>query len=82
MVELTTDILKRNGFERLVELGHEYFRSPDGRVCISDEANRAGCNWYVHVDDEYFRTIGSFDFQYIEDLNAFLALCGLDLRIQ
>lgn len=39
--------------------------------------NKLSCNWYVHVDNQSMDTIGSLDFEYIDEFESFLKLCGV-----
>lgn len=40
--------------------------------------NKLLCNWYVHVDNQSMDTIGSLDFEYVDEFESFLKLCGVD----
>lgn len=44
--------------------------------------NMIGRDWYVHVDNGDFQTIGGFSFSTAEQLNGFLKLMDIDHEIR
>lgn len=44
-------------------------------------SNRPSCNWHVHIDNNSFASdsIGSLDFEYVDEFESFLKLCEIEL---
>lgn len=76
-IPITRELLEDNGWEREdvpcgADGGIEIWVSPDHRVELRSNKNHDMCNsdaaWYIHIDDEYFRSIGSGEVTYLHEL--------------
>lgn len=79
MKELTKEILYKVGFKDSDDsnIDWEEYCDETGRIRIMRGiTNRRDCDWYVHVDNWDFDTIGSLDFQYIDELIWFFMALG------
>ena len=78
-IELTPEILEKNGF---VGEGDKFkmWTSADKRVILhnKDEYLNTFNKWHAHVDTEDMRTIGSIELTYMNQLQQFLRLCGMN----
>ena len=79
-VPITNDFLKKN-FKLHIEPHYIEWRSEDRRVTINDLSNMEDRDWYCHIDNESFETIGGADIQYVHELQHLLRLCGIDKEI-
>lgn len=63
------------------KIGYTEYVSPNNQIIVQHGArvsNRPSCSWYVHVSNVYTDTIGTLDFEYIDEFETFLKLCGVD----
>jgi hypothetical protein len=76
-IPITRELLEDNGWEREdvpcgADGGIEIWVSPEHRVELRSNKNHDMCNsdaaWYIHIDDEYFRSIGSGEVTYLHEL--------------
>lgn len=82
-IQLTHEILEKNGFERegvIVSL----YEGIDHRVTIHDDKEYMNSNneWYVHVDSEDFCSIANCELTYVHELQHLLRLCKIDKEIK
>ena len=60
---------------------YKIYESKDQRIRITDLTNSGEGYWNVHVDNEYFETIGSCDVKYVHQFQQFLRLCGYEMDV-
>lgn len=72
---VTEEFLETHGFKKEKEFWDQWV-SEDRQVIISKLSNTPGRDWYVHVDNEVYETIGAFDVQYVHQLQIALWFCG------
>lgn len=81
-IPMTEEYLLNKGFTKDIDelLEVEEFFSPNNQIMVRHhDTNRLSpYNWYVHVDNQSMDTIGSLDFAYVDQFEAFLKLCGVD----
>lgn len=77
-VLITEEFLETHGFKKEKEsvLKWDQWVSEDRQVIISKLSNTTGRDWYVHVDNGVYETIGAFDVQYAHQLQIALWFCG------
>lgn len=82
-IPLTIEILEKNGFEKSYDeiLEMQYYRSQDKTIQITHFSNSVNKDWYVHIDNDCYDSIGSCDIQYVHELQNLLTLCNLDIEI-
>lgn len=82
---ITTDFLEKNGFidnkERYKGFFDFYYISKDRRVIVTERGNSGDGCWNVHIDNEYFSTIGSCDVRYVHEMQHLLRLCNYEMNI-
>lgn len=80
---LSEEFFEKNGFVLNDSFFPHYktYDSEDKRIIISDEANSGDGYWYVHIDNEYFETIGACDVKYVHQFRQLLRLCGYDMDV-
>lgn len=82
-ISMTEEYLLNKGFTRDQDTttGITEYISPNNQIIVQHGAgatNRSSCNWYVHLDNIDMDTIGSLDFEYVNEFEIFLKLCGTD----
>ena len=95
MTKLTDTILLDNGFEinskkseMLTQISKfkYYERYPDEKCKYKIDvafgvSNFIGRDWYVHVDNEDYETIGTISIDTIEQFNTFMTLLGSNFKL-
>lgn len=81
-IQLTHEILEKNGFERegvIVSL----YEGIDHRVAIHDDKEYMNSNnaWHVHIDSEDYCTIANCELAYVHELQHILRLCKIETEI-
>lgn len=62
-------------------MGYTEYVSPNSQIIVhhgAKVANKLSCSWHVHVSNVYTDPIGTLDFEYLEEFETFLKLCGVD----
>lgn len=82
-IPMTEKYLLDKGFTscQYTKMGYTEHVSPNKQIIVQHGArvsNRPSCSWYVHVSNVYTDTIGTLDFEYIDEFETFLKLCGVD----
>lgn len=78
-IHMTKEYLLDKGFVTCQNTIARYVTSNKQYIIVRHGASdRPSCNWYVHVDNEDLNTIGSLDFEYIDEFESFLKLCGVE----
>lgn len=81
-IPLTEEFFVKNGFIRSKILSnYNIYESEDMRIKITDLTNSGDGYWNVHVDNEYFDTIGSCDVKYVHQFQQMLRLCGYEIDV-
>jgi len=80
---MTEKYLLDKGFTscQYTKMGYTEYVSPNKQIIVrhgTGVTNRRSCNWYVHVDNNSFDSIGTLDFEYVDEFETFLKLCGVD----
>ncbi len=82
-IPITPEILLKNGFKKKNKNSiHVLFVSEDRRIIINEMSNTIGRDWYCHIDNEDFESIGSADIQNVHELQHLLRLCGIEKEIR
>lgn len=76
--EINEGWLKENGYSSEPEYDGllERWISEDKTIEITKDSNMIGRDWYVHVDNWDFETIGGLSIKYVWQLEEFLKLLG------
>lgn len=82
-IPITIEILEKNGFKLSSFGGEKEYISEDHRLLLdgSHELINSDNDWWVHVDTNDFRTIGSCEISYVHELQDFIRLCKIDQEI-
>ena len=87
-IPVTVDMLKRIGFEEYFDIEPEgkFYRYWDKdykyRLDIRNFWTNSNREWYVHIDNDVYNTIGSGEFDYVHELqNLVRVITGRDLPI-
>lgn len=72
-IPITEEFLLKNDFVQRYGI----FVSEDSRVIVDHSKANSLRQWYVHVDNEDFASIGWCDVEYIHQLQQFLNICGI-----
>ena len=82
-IPLTEEFFEKNGFvlDNSFYPHYKKYESKDKRIIISDDVNSGDGYWYVHVDNEYYETIGSCDVKYVHQLQNQLRICGYEMDV-
>ncbi len=86
-IPVTPELLERIGFEYVESKGTElwkewYYLAGNYKLLVRDISNSPSKEWYVHIDNADFDSIGSGDFQYLHELqNLVRVITGKDLPI-
>lgn len=78
---MTEEYLLDKGYLKFQHMDIIEYASPNSRIIIYHgfgATNRPSCNWHVHVDNNSFDSIGAMDFEYVDEFETFLKLCGVD----
>lgn len=80
---MTEEYLLDKGFTscQYTKMGYTEYVSPNNQIIVQHGArvsNRPSCSWHVHVSNVYTDTIGTLDFEYLDEFETFLKLCGVD----
>lgn len=87
-IEVTEELLLKNRFKKsasIIDGQNDYKACING--CFVEIAyyasNIDGRNWYCHIDNDCYETIGGFDFQYLHELqNGIRLITKSDLEIK
>lgn len=60
---------------------YKIYESEDMRIRIMDLTNSGDGYWNVHIDNEYYETIGSCDVKYVHQLQNQLRICGYEMDV-
>lgn len=74
---ITEKWLEENGYRLDTTSMFSSWYSEDRRIELSRYSNMVNRNWYVHVDNSDFQTIGALSVQEVWQLKAFLELLGI-----
>ena len=75
-IPLTEKFLEKNFIPNNKILStYKIYESKDKRIQIMDLTNSGDGYWNVHIDNEYFETIGSCDVKYVHQFQQQLRLC-------
>lgn len=81
-IPMTEEYLLSKGFQKEIdeELGLEGFVTPDERIIVGSQHpyKILPYDWNVIVKNWDMNDIGSLDFAYVDQFEAFLKLCGVD----
>ena len=93
-IELTEEILKKNGFKNdvlaeksIIAKGASNFSvvliSEDNRITLNniDEYLNSFNNWHIHIDTEDMRTMCTAEITYVHELQHLLKLCKIEKKI-
>lgn len=80
---MTEKYLLDKGFTscQYTKMGYTEYVSPNKQIIVHHGArvsNKPSCSWHVHVSNVYTDPIGTLDFEYLEEFETFLKLCGVD----
>lgn len=80
---MTEEYLLDKGFTsyKFASMGYTEYVSPNSQIIVhhgAKVANKLSCSWHVHVSNVYTDPIGTLDFEYLEEFETFLKLCGVD----
>jgi hypothetical protein len=79
---LTEEFFEKNGIKKVDYVdGFKMFESEDKRIRIMDLTNSGDGYWNVHIDNEYYETIGSCDVKYVHQLQNQLRICGYEMDV-
>lgn len=82
-IQLTHEILEKNGFENQGFRHHDEYDGINDRVVLSnykDYMNSAN-EWYVRIDSEDYCSIARCELTYVHELQHILRLCKIDKEI-
>ena len=78
---MTEEYLLDKGYLKFQHMDIIEYASPNSWIIIYHgfgATNRPSCNWHVHVDNNSFDSIGALYFEYVDEFETFLKLCGVD----
>lgn len=78
---MTEEYLLDKGYSKYLYMDTIEYISSNSQIIVRHGpgvTNRPSCSWHVHVDNYSFDSIGSLDFEYIEEFESFLKLCGIE----
>lgn len=80
---MTEEYLLDKGFTsyKFASMGYTEYVSPNNQIIVHHGArvsNKPSCSWHVHVSNVYIDPIGTLDFEYLDEFETFLKLCGVD----
>ena len=78
---MTEEYLLNKGYSKYLYTSTIEYISSNSQIMVRHGhgvTNSPSCNWHVHVDNHSFDSIGSLDFEYIEEFESFLKLCGVE----
>lgn len=85
-IPITEEILKKNSFTRELQfpISRIWF-SEDRRIELREDVDGLQCNtensWWIHVDTDDMRTIGSWEISYVHELQQILSLSKIEKTI-
>ena len=74
---MTEEYLLDKGYSKSLHMGTIEYISSNSQIIVRHGpgvTNRPTCNWHVHVDNYSFDSIGSLDFEYVDEFESFLKL--------
>ena len=81
-IPLTEEFLDKNFIPNNKILStYKIYESEDMRIRIMDLTNSGDGYWNVHIDNEYYETIGSCDVKYVHQLQNQLRICGYEMDV-
>lgn len=82
-IQITPEILEKNGFEDQGFRHHDEYNGIDDRVVLSNEREYMNTRneWHVHIDSEDYCSIASCELTYVHELQQILRLCKIDREI-
>lgn len=81
-IPLTDEFFEKNFIPNNKILStYKIYESEDMRIRIMDLTNSGDGYWNVHIDNEYYETIGSCDVKYVHQLQNQLRICGYKMDV-
>lgn len=81
-IPLTEEFFEKNFIPNNKILStYKIYESEDMRIRIMDLTNSGDGYWNVHIDNEYYETIGSCDVKYVHQLQNQLRICGYEMDV-
>lgn len=82
-IQITPEILEKNGFEDQGFRHHDEYNGIDDRVVLSNEREYMNTRneWHVHIDSEDYCSIASCELTYVHELQQILRLCKIKNKI-
>ena len=75
------DSFLENSYREMDPSYSEYlcYQSLDGRIVVQNFSNLSDSAWNIHVDNECFESLASFDVETVEDANKVLGIYGMKI---
>ena len=85
-IVVTEELLNKMNFSENQDAGMTIFEyslnNSKFMITINNLSNHKDKDWYAHIDNEAFETIGGFDFQYVHELqNGIMTITGEEFPI-
>lgn len=85
-IEVTRELIEKNGFSRVFEFeiegrkGVHIYQSDDKRILINDDENMTNTfnKWNLHVDTEDMSSMMYCELTYFHQLQQMLRYCGIE----